>query len=480
MSMANDERDRKFEKALANQLRSGAAGDSFARNMACPDAEILAAYHEQSLSHEELNNWKNHIAGCGRCQEVLAHLEITDELPVAAAGNELAEEILVSRVGAREPGAGRELTMAAAPAQIRAAGSPPPVAGTPVTAMRPRKTYWRWAAPAGAIAAGLLVWVALHEKSAGPPAKSPDVQIALNREPIATPAPAPQEATRAKNLPALTDEKKKESSARLQVPSKNMRPSGGFSNPPPRPSANQPPAPPPEPPVLTADAILENRSLAERGVMGRQVQKVAPAPPSPASNSTKSSRAYGGAALGRRATTATGAAMAAPAPAPAPAAAEKKQQAADETPAAASQAVTVVTVEAMPLSSEAQVSTSQNLRQIYAPDNQVVWMIGPSGFVQRSEDGGTTWKVQQSGVTADLRAGSARSSNICWLVGSAGVVLRTTDGGKNWEKVISPTGGDLGGVSAYDALHATVSDAANKASFVTVDGGRTWTAVAGE
>lgn len=472
--MANDERDRKFEKALANQLRSGAARDSFASNIACPDAEVLAAYHERSLSQQELNNCKNHISGCARCQEILAQLEITDELPLAATA-EFDEEILVSSLAER--GTSRALPMAAAPAQIRAAANAPSTS-TPVKVMRPRRTYWRWAAPAGAIAAGLLVWVAVHEKSVDRLPKAPEVQVALNRQPITTPAPAPLEPpARSSSSPALADEKKKESAPRSQVSSNSMHASGNFSSPQPNLSAKQAPAPPPEPPVLTADATLDNHSLEEGGVVGWQRQKAAPKPPSPAGNSVTSGRAYAGAALGRRATAASGsAAVHAPAPTPA----GKPQQAADDTSATASQAAEISSAAPPQSVVTNKITGLQNLRRIYAPDSEAVWVIGPSGFVQRSEDGGRTWKAQKSGVTADLRAGSAPSPKICWLVGIAGVVLRTTDGGKNWEKLISPIDGDLGGVNASDALHATVSDAANKTSFATVDGGMTWTAVAGE
>src|SRR5436853_7738099 len=86
--MAPDERDRSFDKALARHLRAesslqdsanspsrgfGAAGE-------CPDPETLAAYHERSLLPEEMNSWKEHIVGCGRCQAILAELEATDSI----------------------------------------------------------------------------------------------------------------------------------------------------------------------------------------------------------------------------------------------------------------------------------------------------------------------------------------------------------------------------------------------------------------
>src|SRR3974390_1334469 len=72
--MPSDERDRQFERALQRHLR----GNS--RDAACPDAETLAAYHERTLSLEELARWKEHIGGCVRCQETLALVEETNSV----------------------------------------------------------------------------------------------------------------------------------------------------------------------------------------------------------------------------------------------------------------------------------------------------------------------------------------------------------------------------------------------------------------
>jgi len=59
-------------------------------------------------------------------------------------------------------------------------------------------------------------------------------------------------------------------------------------------------------------------------------------------------------------------------------------------------------------------------------------------------------------------------------------LLRTTDGGKRWKLLSSPIGGDLGGVHATDAMHATIWDVPNRKSFETSDGGETWKPTANE
>jgi photosystem II stability/assembly factor-like uncharacterized protein len=86
--------------------------------------------------------------------------------------------------------------------------------------------------------------------------------------------------------------------------------------------------------------------------------------------------------------------------------------------------------------------------------------------------------VQPTGVVADLLAGSAASDKVCWLVGRSGTILRTTDGGAHWQRLRPPTEGDLRSVSAADAQHATVSS--TNGTYQTTDGGATWNKVAPE
>jgi len=82
--MPTDDRDRQLERALARHLSNASPDRS------CPDAEILAAYHERSLSLEEMGQWKEHIAGCARCQEALALIEESESvLAEKSAGEEV-------------------------------------------------------------------------------------------------------------------------------------------------------------------------------------------------------------------------------------------------------------------------------------------------------------------------------------------------------------------------------------------------------
>src|SRR5215467_12242651 len=130
--MTLDDRERNFEKAIARELR----GDAL-NGLHCPDEETLAAYHERLLSAEEMAAQKSHIAACARCQEILATMEITETVSTEAEDSKNA--IALSGLAA---------AAAASTSKVRAMPKP--------------KTYLRWAVPAGAIAAGFLVWVAIN------------------------------------------------------------------------------------------------------------------------------------------------------------------------------------------------------------------------------------------------------------------------------------------------------------------------------
>jgi photosystem II stability/assembly factor-like uncharacterized protein len=114
---------------------------------------------------------------------------------------------------------------------------------------------------------------------------------------------------------------------------------------------------------------------------------------------------------------------------------------------------------------------------ILAPGGKVIWRVGAAGLIEQSTNGGTSWTKQSSGVTEDLNSGSAPSEGVCWIVGGADVVLQTIDGGAHWTKLASPVSGELSGIRAADAQHATVWDRANGDSFATADGGVSWVRV---
>src|ERR1700719_640604 len=175
--MPSDDRDPKFERALAQHLRGGPAQAN------CPDAETLAAYHERNLSLEEMAQWKQHISACEACQEALALVEATE--------NQLTEDWEQREIPVLEAASLQGAHTGSIPKRSaqKVASATPQVATTPVEIRsRRRPALLRWAIPLGAVAAGVLVWIGIHEQRVLHAPQSKSVEVAQNRE-----APAAQD-----------------------------------------------------------------------------------------------------------------------------------------------------------------------------------------------------------------------------------------------------------------------------------------------
>lgn len=109
---------------------------------------------------------------------------------------------------------------------------------------------------------------------------------------------------------------------------------------------------------------------------------------------------------------------------------------------------------------------------IVSPDPNSRWRINGRG-IERSTDGGRTWKSQPPGTDTDLNAGFSPAPAVCWIVGKGGLVLLSTDG-DTWRRLPFPDAAvDLVAVTASDGLTATVT-AAHGRTYRTHDGGRSW------
>jgi carboxypeptidase family protein len=565
-----EDRDQLFERALARHLRTAGAAESV-----CPNPDFLAAFHERTLSPEEMSYAKSHIISCARCQSVLAQLEATE------AVNELPED---AQAGVQNLAAAGFAGQARQPV-ARAAKSSATAAPSKVVAIPPKKYFsLRWFAPAGAVAAGLLVWISFRESriNTKPSAPVPAAQVAENREqaapsgdaenlkdliqseelekqksaasstrrlnertPIAQATPRPQ--------PSLRDEKK-DAAVGGKLESEDNKPSagheysaragtgmGGGRGPsaaaaqaqannalqrsdqgvvaqmtdaapadldkaerrkvaPPAKSgivgAAQPaaaPLPPPAPKRLSARLRGTVTDPSGAVVAGANVVLKSANGDTVVSTSTDTSGAYSfsGVAAGNyqlelqsagfKTDRLTGLTVAA---------GENVMNArlelgtSTETVEVAAQAPVISNTSQVAEVSEARdlkarnlqtsVLLSPGLETVTSPDGNAVWKFGEAGQIFRSTNAGKDWTSAVSGVAVKLLAGSAPSAKICWVAGASGTLLRTTDGGKHWQRIAVPISGDLGGVRASDAKHASIWDAANRLSYETSDGGATW------
>ena len=65
-------------------LRTSLASGLDASGADCPDADLLAAFAENTLAPDERAKWNAHFAGCALCQRQLAALARADAIGAAA------------------------------------------------------------------------------------------------------------------------------------------------------------------------------------------------------------------------------------------------------------------------------------------------------------------------------------------------------------------------------------------------------------
>jgi hypothetical protein len=465
--MPSEERDRQFERALQRHLGSGAP------DAMCPDAEILAACHDGTLSLEELTHWKEHMATCERCQETLALLEETNKVTT----EEWESKELVGHTSLL----GRAMPSSAPSKQMSAEGlkNELPVGATtsPIVLQQKKKmpSSLRWAVPVGALAAALLIFVSVRESSIRTASSMKATQMAENRQTAAPQPPASMngsDETRQEKLAepsqAATDARKKSegqslSSKKLAAP--RMQPSNNaFSY---------------------AAGASESDKLKEEE-MSRRLD-VKPGIPRP-----------NAAPVPQRSGNSPAMVSAPPPPAPAigfntgvAGEAQTEQAPTVANSAKAKESLNDRATQQPGRTASYSAALGRNLNSLHeiaaknphviaAPDSKHAWRVGPAGTIEFTSNAGVDWKQQKSGVSGELTAGSAPSAEICWVVGKAGTVLLTTDGGKHWKPITSPLQENLAGVHAVDANHAAIWNVGNQKNFETSDGGVTWSVTANE
>jgi photosystem II stability/assembly factor-like uncharacterized protein len=128
------------------------------------------------------------------------------------------------------------------------------------------------------------------------------------------------------------------------------------------------------------------------------------------------------------------------------------------------------------------------LSDVVFVDAEYGWAVGDRGVIWHTRDGGSTWKLQKSGVEFPLTSvhfidklngWAAGGQTDPWLHTSRGAVLRTRDGGKTWRPTAELLLPAIRRIKFFDALHGCAltrhSDLFSGGVFHTADGGCTWT-----
>jgi hypothetical protein len=96
------------------------------------------------------------------------------------------------------------------------------------------------------------------------------------------------------------------------------------------------------------------------------------------------------------------------------------------------------------------------LYSVHFTDNNIGCVVGQSGIILKTTNGGTNWNSQASGTTDHLYSVLFIDNNTGWVVGgswvvrSNGIILKTTDGGTNWLSQTIGTGNLLQSVHFTD------------------------------
>lgn len=141
-----------------------------------------------------------------------------------------------------------------------------------------------------------------------------------------------------------------------------------------------------------------------------------------------------------------------------------------------------------------QASVPSHLRDVFFVDQNTGWIVGGSGMILHTTDGGLTWAKQDGRTKKALRSVYFINHNEGWIVGSGeiyrkggelradktgGIVLHTADAGLTWKRqkiglnyvslqVVKFINAKEGWVGGFDC------DTSTRLILHTTDGGQTW------
>jgi len=112
-------------------------------------------------------------------------------------------------------------------------------------------------------------------------------------------------------------------------------------------------------------------------------------------------------------------------------------------------------------------------RDVMFRDSSVGIVVGNTGRIARTTDGGATWTLVRSGGS-QLR-GISRVGDTWWVVGESGLVTKSIDNGVTWSTVTAPGSPMLFGVWFLDANKGFAVGGTR--IYGTTNGGTTWAAI---
>lgn len=93
--------------------------------------------------------------------------------------------------------------------------------------------------------------------------------------------------------------------------------------------------------------------------------------------------------------------------------------------------------------------TSRTLRSVFPVNASLVIVVGDSGTILRTVDGGSNWTSKTSGTLQNLNSVWFLDAATGFAVGDSGKVLSTSDSGNTWSSETSPTTANLNSVNFF-------------------------------
>lgn len=120
-----------------------------------------------------------------------------------------------------------------------------------------------------------------------------------------------------------------------------------------------------------------------------------------------------------------------------------------------------------------KLETEEDFYSIFFVDEDYGWVVGVSGTIFHTRDGGLRWLKQESGQKADLQAIYCVDRSACWIVGDNGTIMSTNDGGTKWKSYIQKEDADL---YALSFTNTNTGWAVGRKGTVlrTINGGKSW------
>jgi len=122
-----------------------------------------------------------------------------------------------------------------------------------------------------------------------------------------------------------------------------------------------------------------------------------------------------------------------------------------------------------------QLPKEHNYYSLIFIDENLGWVVGKSGVIYKTTDGGKHWELQKSSSDNDLIKADFIDKNSGWIAGTNSVLL-TEDGGKTWIQKLSniPLSKSVS-ISFITKNIGWVSGTADGKIYHTEDGGSNWT-----